>query len=145
MLKAGDTALGNILLPATTIQGNNLIAAVNAATSQIQAVRVSIADAGGYYTSTDVEGALQEIGAQLATIPPATNFQENEIPSGAIDGVNTIFTTAFSFIISSLKIYLNGLRQMPGITFDYTITGPNQFTFNAAPRSGSQLLVDYRV
>lgn len=33
--------------------------------SQIPATQVSIVDAGGYYTSTDVEGALQEIGGTV--------------------------------------------------------------------------------
>jgi hypothetical protein len=32
-----------------------------------EASEISIADAGGYYTATDVEGALQEVGADLRT------------------------------------------------------------------------------
>ena len=64
LLKAGDTATGTIVFPVTDPQGCALIASINASTTcQIQAVRVSIVDVGGYYGSTDVEGALQEIGA----------------------------------------------------------------------------------
>jgi len=64
LLKAGDTATGTIFFPLTDSQGCALIASINASTTcQIQAVRVSIADAGGYYLSTDVEGALQEIAS----------------------------------------------------------------------------------
>jgi hypothetical protein len=34
-------------------------------TGQLPAARVDITDAGDYYVSTEVEGALQEIGAEL--------------------------------------------------------------------------------
>jgi len=36
------------------------------ATSTVQATRVAIIDAGGYYSSSTVEGALQELGADVA-------------------------------------------------------------------------------
>ena len=65
LLKAGDTATGTIFLPATNTQGCNLVNAINASSCQITATHISIADAGGYYVSTDVEGALQEIGGGL--------------------------------------------------------------------------------
>ena len=68
ILKAGDTATGTITFPVISAQGCVFVASINASTCQIQAVRVSIADAGNYYSSTDVEGALQEIGASLTPI-----------------------------------------------------------------------------
>jgi hypothetical protein len=37
--------------------------------SNLVASLVTIADAGGYYTSSDVEGALQQIGAVIAALP----------------------------------------------------------------------------
>jgi phage portal protein BeeE len=75
LMKAGDTATGTINLPATNAQGCNLVAAINASTCQIQAVRISIADAGGYYGSTNVEGALQEIGATLVPVLADTGYR----------------------------------------------------------------------
>lgn len=39
----------------------------------VEAGDVDIADAGGYYTGTDVEAALQEIGATLATLSGTTD------------------------------------------------------------------------
>lgn len=69
-----------------------------------------------------------------------------EVPSGAIDGVNTVFTTAHNFIPSTLKLYLNGLRDN-----SFSVIGPNQFqligfiplpgNLTAAP---DDLRVDYR-
>ena len=67
LLKAGDTATGTIVFPVTNSQGCALIASINASTTcYINATRVSIVDAGNYYSSNNVEGALQEIGAAMA-------------------------------------------------------------------------------
>lgn len=43
----------------------------------VGAAAVSIADAGGYYTGTDVEAALQEVGADITTL-------QNSSPIGLI-------------------------------------------------------------
>lgn len=37
---------------------------------QTRSIDVSVADAGGYFTATDVEGALQELGAATAVVQP---------------------------------------------------------------------------
>jgi hypothetical protein len=74
--KAGDTATGTIIFPITPAQGCAFINSINAAvTCWIQAVRVSIVDAGNYYTSTTVEGALQEIGAGLTGVIADIHFR----------------------------------------------------------------------
>lgn len=67
---------------------------------------------------------------------------DDETPSGAINGSNTVFTLAnVPSPASSLKVYLNGARQR--ITEDYTLSG-GTITFTIAPLTGSILLVDYR-
>ena len=81
--KAGDTATGTIYFPVTNAQGCVFVASINASTCQIQAVRVSIADAGNYYTSTNVEGALQEIGAGLSGIVADIHFRRVFLMMGA--------------------------------------------------------------
>jgi hypothetical protein len=50
------------------------------------AADVSIADAGGYYTGTDVEAALQEVGAALDALPGAgaSTSQPGEMMAGFI-------------------------------------------------------------
>ena len=65
----------------------------------------------------------------------------NEVPSGIINGSNTIFTTAHNFVSGTTQIYWNGLRQI--ITYSYSETGANQITFTDAPRSGTILMIDY--
>jgi len=63
----------------------------------------------------------------------------NETPSGAINGVNTVFSTAQSF--QSLSTYLNGLRQR--LNQDFTILTTSTFSMTNAPLTGDTLLVDY--
>ena len=62
-----SAALDNIIVRIGTIEGSGGIAAST----------VSISDAGGYYTSANVEGALQELGVYLTDLGP----MEDELPS----------------------------------------------------------------
>ena len=63
--------------------------------------------------------------------------------TGLRNGVNTVFTLPDNYEAGSAKVYLNGLRMTPGVGYDYVETSPNKITFNYAPESGSQLVVDY--
>lgn len=62
-----------------------------------------------------------------------------EVPSGAVNGSNTVYTTAAAY--TALAVYLNGVRQTK--TVDYTETTGTTFTFTVAPLTGDLLLVDY--
>lgn len=72
-----------------------------------------------------------------------SNFIENEVPSGAIDGTNMTFTLANTPVAGSVQLYLNGLRQKSGAGNDYTISGAT-ITYLAAPKTGDMLTADYR-
>ncbi len=73
------------------------------------------------------------------------NFADKEVPTGTIDGVNTVFTLAHTPTAGSDHIYLNGVLQTP--TTDYSLAGVT-ITFVAAPQVGSDfttvLLASYR-
>jgi hypothetical protein len=75
-----------------------------------------------------------------------SNFVENEIPSGTIDGVNDTFTIANSPVAGTLQLFKNGIRMREGAGDDFTISGAT-ITFNAGqiPITGDVLLADYRV
>lgn len=47
--------------------------------SQIIAADAAVTDAGGYFTGTDAEAVLQEIGAQLATLSASTDADTDEL------------------------------------------------------------------
>jgi len=69
----------------------------------------------------------------------------NEIPTGTINSINAVFTLANTpFANDKVRIYLNGMRQKEGGGFDYTISGVT-ITFNKAPNTGSDILVDYLI
>lgn len=77
---------------------------------------------------------------QLFTTTPL--ITSDEIPSGALDGVNTVFTTATPYVALSLHVYLNGLR-LTKVT-DYTETTASSFTFVTAPLPSDTLRIDYQ-
>lgn len=70
-------------------------------------------------------------------------FVDMETPAGSVDGVNTAFTLAFTPILGTVHLYLNGILQREGIGNDYTISGAS-ITFATAPESGATLLASYR-
>lgn len=86
--------------------------------------------------------AQQELIVQA--IDAGTYFVENEVPTGAVDGANAIYTTANTVSpVTSAEVWLNGVKQKAG-GVDYTFSSTNTITFVTAPLSGSLLLVNYR-
>jgi hypothetical protein len=71
-----------------------------------------------------------------------SEFITKEIPTGAVDGVNTAFTLANTAEAGTEQVYLNGLLQSPGATEDYTIAGAT-ITFASAPVAGDKIRVSY--
>ncbi len=72
------------------------------------------------------------------------SFSDSEIPSGAINGANLVFTLAFPpSPAASLDLSLNGLLMKQG--GDYTLSA-NTITFLAAstPQTGDVLVASYR-
>jgi len=69
----------------------------------------------------------------------------NEIPAGLKNGVNQTYTTAFNFIINGVSLYLNGVKQTPGVGNDFVANyNTQQIVFQSyAPASSDVLLVEY--
>lgn len=85
--------------------------------------------------------AVKDIVAQ---IPHGTASEE--VPRGAIDGVNTAFTLNFQPAPwGSIHVYRNGLRQQRH--FDYELGGLNHtqviFGTIATPQPGDTIVADY--
>lgn len=100
----------------------------------------------GQANSIDFTGAGQNttiLGTEVTVnIPGGTGGTQivGEI-LGTGDGVTTIFIFAHTPNPSFIAIYL-GLRETPGLTQDYTISG-NQITFTTAPAPGQKIIGDY--
>ena len=66
-----------------------------------------------------------------------------EVPSGDVDGLNMQFYLANDpQPTSALQLYVNGVLQRQGESFDYTI-GDNLIQMNYSPPEGSRLLATY--
>jgi hypothetical protein len=71
-------------------------------------------------------------------------FADGEIPAGAINGTNTIFTLTFTpSPPASLDLYRNGLLQRANT--DYILNGNSvQFFLSSTPQTGDVLVASYR-
>lgn len=69
-------------------------------------------------------------------------FSPPEVPSGTINGSNTVFTVSANFVTGSTMVFKDGLLKKLGT--DYTETDINEITFTVAPTGGSVLLVAYK-
>ncbi len=147
-------------VPSGTINGSNTIftlANVPNPPSSLALFRNGLLlTQGGDYTLasnavTFQTGALPQTGDVLAASYrlsvsiPGVGFVDQQVPAGAINGVNTIYTLSQSPSPSaSLAVYRNGLRMTPGI--DYTLSGA-VITFMAGlvPQSSDTLSCSYRI
>lgn len=109
--------------------------------------KVTALDTANNESSLDLTSPVQDMSfSQFVEQPFPTQVEvgdlvNGEIPSGAIDGTNTIFVTANPFKANTLSVFLTGVKLTLGI--DYTLNIPQQFTLVTAPISPDYLRVDY--
>ena len=103
-----------------------------------QATQIQIADAGGYYTGTTVEAALQEIGAGTTLDSRYVN-----VPGDTMTGNLTIQNGA-----TATSAYTYGFDTLTGATLtsdiatrDYTITAQNAWSSAATNISGGDVIL----
>lgn len=73
----------------------------------------------------------------------STSFVYNEVPSGLVNGSNTAYDTAHTYVAGTIQVYRDG-QLMKGGGADYTETDSNTITFTTAPVTGSVILVTYQ-
>lgn len=109
--------------------------------------KVTALDTGNNESSLDLTHPVQDmsfsqfIEAPFPTTVQVDNLVNNEVPSGQINGTNTLFTTSYPFKGNTLSIFKNGAKLTPLV--DYILNIPQQFTLVAAPTSGTVLTVSY--
>lgn len=94
---------------------------------------------------TGAAGTKGETGAAGPQGPPGPGggdeWVTNEVPSGAVDGINNVFSTAFAFVSGETAVSINGLRQT--LNLHYTESGISQVTISDAPFTGDIITIDY--
>jgi hypothetical protein len=69
------------------------------------------------------------------------NFADAEVPVGAIDGANHVYTLVNAPSGASLQLFLNGIMCKAGV--DYVLAG-NTITYTNAPQAGDSHEAFYR-
>ena len=69
-----------------------------------------------------------------------SKFVFNEVPTGTIDGVNSIFNTSFLLVPDTEIVFINGQKQKK--PDDYNISGQT-ITFTFSPGIGESLTINY--
>jgi hypothetical protein len=138
-----ETIDGGTSWVATWIGGGEPTADAHIAdtTDAHDASAISIADAGGYYTGTDVEAALQEIGADLAAGTGGGASEHAHIVSEThlSDGSGTTYTLDQFYEPGSVIAWNTTSLARLGVTE----VPPDQATVSAAGTSGDSILFDY--
>lgn len=112
---------------------------VTEGTTNADVIYLSTANAGGTIGTTAI--TFQSVGVSSGL--QNSNFVDKEIPTGAINGTNTAYTLAFTPVLGSEHLYVNGVLQESGSGNDYTISGAN-ITMLSALGTGEKLRCSYR-
>jgi hypothetical protein len=158
-LQAGASTLGTTVsgLNATvTSQGtsiatltsnlSSLTTTVGGDTTSLNTVTGTVSGLSTSVTSlTNLVNGLNATVSILSAAGTTVVFVDDQVPSGAINGVNTMFSLANTPApAASLTLYLNGIELGPGT--DYALSG-SAITFNSAslPQTGDTLIAYYRM
>lgn len=105
-------------------------------------VNTSLTSLSGVGTRMVVTDSAGVLSTQAIPVSGSlVNFADEEVPSGAMNSINPIFTLVNTPITGSLKLYLRGKRLLNGS--DYTLSGLT-ITMIDIPDSGDSLIADYR-
>lgn len=112
---------------------------VEEGTANADTIWLASANQGGTLNTTAI--SWQQIPTTAGYT--SSNFVDNEVPSGAINGSNVTYTLANTPVAGSVHLYINGVRAKVGSGNDYTISG-DTITMEYALATGETLLADYR-
>lgn len=100
------------------------------------------------FSITFVAGNIPQTGDNIVAMmeqpPNPAELVFNEVPTGAVDGINNVFTLSETVIDARILLTKNGLVQRPGD--DYTWSPAQQeitFLSGNLPQTGDKLLVTY--
>ena len=77
-----------------------------------------------------------------ATTVSFGDFIVGQVPTGAIDGNNTIFTTASLFRFNTVEVFINGIRLVRGTNFSED-NDQQTLTLTTPPAGGQSVITNY--
>jgi hypothetical protein len=80
----------------------------------------------------------------LFTAPTTVGIRTNEAVSGTVNGTNKVFTTIAAYVPGTLEVWVNGLKQTPVTHYVETTPTSGIFTFDDAPLTGDNIMVNYQ-
>lgn len=145
--------------PGGTINGTNTVFTLaQAGSNYIVALNGSVLKpgSGNDYTVSGTTLTMlyaPETGSNLIVTYTTSNSQmingsnsliADQAVSGTINGTNKVFTTSAAYIGSSLKVFVNGLKQQTAVHFVETTPSSGTFTLDEAPIVGDIITVEYQ-
>lgn len=117
---------------------------VPALSPNLTSAHIYVGNGSNVATDTAMTGDVSITNTGVTSIAAglAAHIVTREVPSGTINGSNTVFTLANTPVAGTECVFLNGLLQNVGVGNDYTISGAT-ITFVTAPDAGSVILVNY--
>jgi hypothetical protein len=100
--------------------------------------------------STSIKDSDDSTNAYITDTSPkvlstlAHRHSDLEQPSESPDGVRTQFSTSTTYVSGTLRVYVNGLIQIPGVHYTED-PGLDGYTFTTAPPSGFVLAHEFQV
>jgi phage-related tail fiber protein len=154
--KSGNQLDVNSANAGITVNADNIALALDGTTLSISALGLKLADlpngkilvgnSSNVATAVSMSGDATMNNAGVVTLNPvvlkATNFIIRETPAGAIDGINTTFTLAYTPVAGTETLFANGIMLEPGTGNDYTIAGAT-ITMLFALQPGDRLKANY--
>lgn len=142
-------------IPAVTFSGGSIHFAQNVDFGQYQLKNAALDNVSGtpggpskgqFWIDTNDNVAKYWNGTSVIPMSSigltAANFVVREVPTGVVNGINTVFTLAFTPILGKEELYLNGVQQDSGAGNDYMISGPT-ITFTIPPEPGDIVRASY--
>ena len=89
-----------------------------------------------------VEDTIPSVPAPPTMLAGSNSIVWKEVPTGAINGTNKVFTTLQPYIPGSLQVYVNGVAESGMVAETNHATGT--FTLDTAPLTGWNIYVSYQ-
>lgn len=131
---ATTSVLGGVKPDGTTItiDASGVISSVGGGGGSSDASDINITDAGSYFTSTNVEGALQELGAKDANLQTQINGKQATITGAASSIVTANFTPArIAYFDDNGKIAATGAVTTTHLSYLIGVTSNIQTQLDA--------------